>query len=84
MARRNEAAAALGGAMGRTPEPLAPTVAIVPKPAAKKYTKAVVYIDATAKKKMRELACDRDVKENALYIEAVRDFLGRHGYDGPV
>jgi hypothetical protein len=48
--------------------------------APKKYERFTVYISRPIRRLMGKIAYDRDVKENEIYLEAIQEYLKRHGY----
>jgi hypothetical protein len=86
MSKRNEALAALG-----TPQPERLSVvepAPPPKPKPERKTVAnsaarvMLYLPPKAKRKVREIAFYEDRKEHDIYVEALREYLERHGHSG--
>jgi hypothetical protein len=89
MSKRNEALAALTS-VRHDPLPIAEARPTPPVEAAKPERKTVansaarvmLYLDPKVKRKVKEIAFYEGRKEHDIYIEALRDYLEKHGHHG--
>jgi hypothetical protein len=85
MTKRNDALAAL--AFRR--EPIAADPQPTPEPpkpqrktVANSSARVMLYLQPEVKRKIREIAFHEERKEHDIYLEALRDYLEKHGHRG--
>jgi hypothetical protein len=70
-----------------TPQPeTTPPAEPAPKPERKTVAnsskRVMLYLPPKAKRKFKEIAFFEERKEHTVYIEALRDYLEKHGHSG--
>jgi hypothetical protein len=81
--RRSEANAAVAATIGKSQEalPEAP-VAVRRPPVREGWARSMLYLPEPAKRRVQEIAFHARRKENDVYLDAIREYLERHGDAG--